>query len=114
MPRLIVPSNGGGTKLIRTLLAGEAEGVCGGTGAGVRGSSGEIEGERDSSTVGEGIGVGDSCAKAADAQMAIRNAKLTLVVMSSDVERSLTFLREYREIPRLRSERQELDIVAPA
>ncbi|PYL41703.1 MAG: hypothetical protein DMF42_09730 [Verrucomicrobia bacterium] len=57
------------------------------------GSSGEMEGERDSSTVGEGIGVGDSCAKVADAQMAIRNAKMTLVVMSSEVEISLTFLR---------------------
>jgi hypothetical protein len=93
MPRLIVPSNGGGTKLIRTLLAGEAEGVCAGTGAGVGGSSGEMEWERDSSTVGEGIGVGDSCAKATDARTIISNAKVSLVVMSSEVETSLIFLK---------------------
>ena len=92
MPRLIVPSNGGGTKLIRTLLAGEAEGVCAGTGAGVGGSSGEMEGERDSSTVGEGIGVGDSCAKATEAKIANKNAARLLL------------FREFREIPRLRSE----------
>ena len=88
---------------MRALLAGDAEGVCSGAGGGATDSSGDIRGEGDSSVI-EGIGVGDSCAAATDAQMAIRNAKLTLVVMSSEVERSLTFLREYREIPRLRSE----------
>ncbi len=41
----------------------------------------------------EELGVGDSCAAATDAQMAIRNAKVTLVVMSSEVETSLTFLK---------------------
>ena len=61
MPRLIVPSIGGGTKLIRTLLAGEGEAVCSGVGEAGTVCSGEIEGERDSSAVGEGIGVGDSC-----------------------------------------------------
>ena len=49
---------------MRTFLAGEAEGVCSGVSEGVPGSSGKIEGEGDSFTVGEGIGVGDSCAAA--------------------------------------------------
>jgi hypothetical protein len=49
---------------MRTFLAGEAEGVCSGVGEGVPDSSGEIEGEWDSFAVGEGIGVGDSCAPA--------------------------------------------------
>src|SRR5260370_12731750 len=48
MPRLIVPSAGGGTKLIRTLRVGEGAGV----------SSGVGEGD------GEGEAVGDSCATA--------------------------------------------------
>jgi hypothetical protein len=60
-----VPSIGGGTKLIRTLLAGEGEGVCSGLGEAGTDCSGEIEGEGDSSVVGEGVGVGDSCASAA-------------------------------------------------
>ena len=46
---------------MRTFLAGE-EGVCSGVGDGVPDYRGEIEGEGDSFTVGEGIGVGDSCA----------------------------------------------------
>jgi hypothetical protein len=52
MPRLMVPSSGGGTKLIRTLRADERFG----------------EGDRDScgvgEVVGEGVASGDSCAKA--------------------------------------------------
>ena len=92
MPRLIVPSNGGGTKLMRTLLAGDCEGVCAGAGPGVSASSGEMEGERDSSTVGAGIGVGDSWAKATEAKIANRKAARLLL------------FREFREIPRLRSE----------
>ena len=59
-----MPSNGGGTKLIRTLLPGEGEGVCSGVGEGTIDCSGEIEGEGDSPGVGEGDGVGDSCAAA--------------------------------------------------
>jgi hypothetical protein len=55
---------GGGTKLKRTLLAGEDEGVCSVLGDGVMDSSGEIEGKGDFSTLGEGIGSGESCAKA--------------------------------------------------
>jgi len=55
---------GGGRKLMRTLLAGDSEGVCSVVGDGVMDCSGEIEEEGDSSNVGEGIGGGDSCAKA--------------------------------------------------
>ena len=57
-----MPSIGGGIKLIRTLLAGEGEGICSGVGEGGTDSSGEIDGEGDSPGVGEGVGVGDSCA----------------------------------------------------
>lgn len=49
---------------MRTLLAGEDEGVCAGVGEGIIDCSGEIDGEGDSSGVGEGLGVGDSCAAA--------------------------------------------------
>ena len=49
-------------KLIRTLLAGEGEGVCSGLGEGGTDCSGELEGEGDSLGVDEGAGVGDSCA----------------------------------------------------
>ena len=64
-------------KLIRTLLAGEGEGVCSGVGQGDVDGSGEIEGERDSSGVGEGVGVGDSCA-AAIATKATQKTKVTI------------------------------------
>ena len=57
-----MPSIGGGTKLIRTLRAGEDEGVCSRVGEGGTDSSGEMEGEKDSPGTGEGAGVGDSCA----------------------------------------------------
>ena len=63
MPRLIVPSIGGGTKLMRTLLAGEGEGVCSGVGEGGVDCSGEIE-EGDSPGIGEAVGVGNSCVPA--------------------------------------------------
>jgi hypothetical protein len=77
---------------MRALLAGEAEGVCSEAGGGATDSSGDIRGEGDSSVI-EGIGVGDSCAAATDAKAVIRNAKLTLFVMSSEVETSLIFLK---------------------
>ena len=51
-------------KLMRTLLVGEAEGVCSGLGRGVTDSSGHIEEAGDSSGIAEGVGVGDSCAAA--------------------------------------------------
>lgn len=75
---------------MRTLLAGEAEGVCSGAGAGAVDCSGETESKGDSSVIGEGIGVGDSCAAAREDKMAIANARLALVVMSSEVETFLT------------------------
>jgi hypothetical protein len=77
-------------KLIRTLLAAEGEGVCSGVGEGGTDCAGEIEGEGDSPGVGEGVGVGDSCASAKDDKMTIANARLALVVMSIEVETSLT------------------------
>ena len=49
-------------KLILTLLAGEGKGVCSGVGEGGTNCSSEIEEEGDSPGVGEGVGVGDSCA----------------------------------------------------
>ena len=49
-------------KLIRTLLVGEAEGVCSGVGEAGADCSGEMEGEGDSPRIGEVAGVGDSCA----------------------------------------------------
>ena len=65
MPRLIVPSSGGGTKLMRTLLVGDAEGLCSG--------------------VGEGVGLGVSCANATQADArAIRMTALTFFVMSDE------------------------------
>jgi hypothetical protein len=77
-------------KLIRTLLVGEAEGVCSGVGDGGADCSGEIEGEGDSPSIGEGAGVGDSCASAKEDKIAIANARLAVVVMSSEVETSVT------------------------
>ena len=77
-------------KLIRTLLAGEGEGVCSGVGEGGTDCSGEIDGEGDSPGVGEAVGVGDSRASAKEDKMAIANARLAFVVMSSEVETSLT------------------------
>jgi len=47
---------------MRTLLAGDGEGVCSGEGEGGTDCSDEIEAEGDSPGVGEGVGVGDSCA----------------------------------------------------
>ena len=77
-------------KLMRTLLAEEGDGVCSGVGEGGTDCSGEIDGEGDSPGVGVGVGLGDSCASAKEDKMAIANARLALVVMSSEVETSLT------------------------
>ena len=64
-------------KLMRTLLAGEGEDVCSGVGEGGADCSGEIDGERDSTGVGEGVGLGDSCA-AAIATKATHQTKVTI------------------------------------
>ncbi len=45
---------------MRTVLAGEAEGVCSWAGEGVTDSSGEISGEGDSPGIAEEVGAGDS------------------------------------------------------
>src|SRR5580765_3854787 len=65
-------------KLMRTLLAGEGEGVCSGVGEGGTDCSGEIEGERDPPGVGEGFGVDDSCA-AAIATKAAQESKVRML-----------------------------------
>ena len=62
---------------MRTLLAGEGEGVCSGVGEGGTNCSGEISGERGSIGVGEGVGVGDSCAAAIATKMA-QESKVTI------------------------------------
>jgi hypothetical protein len=66
---------------MRTLLAGEAEGVCSGGGGGVVGSAGEIE-AGDSSGVVEEVGDGDSCARRAEAKNTNRIATFVLIVIS--------------------------------
>ena len=73
---------------MRTLLAGEGEGVCSDAGVGVRDSIGMGDKEGDSSSVAEGVGVWNSCASAAEAKNTVRIAVLTFVVMSSGAETS--------------------------
>ena len=79
-----MPSIGGGTKLIRTLLAGEGEGVCSGLGEGGTDCSGEIDVDGDSPSVGEGVGVGDSCA-AAVATKAAQESKVRMLKRRSAI-----------------------------
>ncbi len=67
-------------KLIRTLLAGEGEGVCSGVGEGGTDCSGEMDGERDS----PGVGVGDSCA-AAIATKATQESKVRMLKQRSAI-----------------------------
>jgi hypothetical protein len=62
---------------MRTLLTGEGEGVCSEEGEGNIDCSGEIEGEGDSADIGEGVGVGDSCA-AAIATKTTQESKVTI------------------------------------
>ena len=71
-------------KLIRTLLAGEGEGVCSGVGKGGTDCSGQMDGERDSPGVGEGVGVGDSCA-AAIATKATQESKVRMLKRRSAI-----------------------------
>ena len=67
---------------MRTLL--EGEGVCSGVGEGGTDCSGEIEGEVDSSGVGGGVGVGDSCA-AATATKATQESKVRMLKRRSAI-----------------------------
>ena len=71
-------------KLIRTLLAGEGEGVCSGVGEGGTDCSGEIDGEGDSPGIGEGVGVGDSCA-AVIATKATQESKVRMLKRRSAI-----------------------------
>ena len=68
---------------MRTFLAGEADGACSGEGGGVTDSAGEIEKTGDSSMIADGVGVGDSCAKAIDARNVVRIVVFVFIVMSS-------------------------------
>lgn len=68
---------------MRTLLAGEGEGVCSGVAEGT-GCSGEIEGEGDSPGAGEGVGVGDSSA-AAIATKATQESKVRMLKRRSAI-----------------------------
>jgi hypothetical protein len=74
---------------MRTLLAGDGDGVCSGVGEGDTDCSGEIEGEGDSPKVDEGVGEGDSCASVAEAAHTITNAiRAWIVVILSGAQRS--------------------------
>ena len=77
---------------------GEGEGVSAGVTEAGTDCTAEIEGEEKSPDVGEEVGVVDSCASAKEDKMAIAKVRLTLVVMSSEVETSLTVLDEARSI----------------
>ena len=81
----MVPSSGGGRKLMRTRRAGDAEGVCSGIG----------EGAADSSGVSEGVGVGDSCAAALQSVVsaAMANAIRLFVIPSEVACRAVTTRR---------------------
>ena len=88
-----MPSIGGGTKLIRTLLAGDGEGVCAGVTDGVGADcSGEVEEEAGTPDVGAGLGVGDSCA--------------AVIATKAKQETAATISKRRRAI-------RELSIVAP-
>jgi len=69
-------------KLIRTLLAGEGEGVCSGVGEGGTDCSGEID--RGGDSPGDGVGVGDSCA-AAIATKATQESKVRMLTRRSAI-----------------------------
>jgi hypothetical protein len=73
---------------MRTLRAGEAEGVCSDAGGGVGDSAGEIDIKGGRSAVEEGVGDGDSRAKTAVAKSAVKIVALVLIVMSNGVETS--------------------------
>ena len=99
---------------MRTVLAGEAEGVCSGAGVVVTDSSGEIRGEGDSAGIAGEVGVGDSCAAATEAKVATRNAKLIFLVMSSEVETSRNLPKKVsRDSATSRGMTSGLDVVPP-
>ena len=87
MPRLIVPSIGGGTKLMRTLRVADGTGIAGGVGDAV--ADGSSVGADDAVEEADGVGVGDSCASATVAAQIVKSDAI-FFVMSSEVETSLT------------------------
>ena len=99
---------------MRTVLAGEAEGVCSEAGVVVTDSSGEIRGEGDSPGIAGEVGVGDSCAATTEAKVATRNAKLIFLVMSSEVETSRNLPKKVsRDSATSRGMTSGLDVVPP-
>ena len=80
---------------MRTLLAGEGDGVWLGVGTGVPDSSGAAENTGDAENTGEAasvgvaVGGGDSCARTAEAPNAIAVKIMAFAVISSGVELSL-------------------------
>ena len=111
MPRLIVPSIGGGTKLIRTLLPGGAEDVCSGMGDGVGDPSAGIERAGDSWGCTEGVD--DSCAAAVQAKTAAINVKLARAVMSNGRDISYFPQRMSRDSSTSLGITSGLDVVTP-
>ena len=75
---------------MRTLLAGDTDGVCSATGDGVADSAGEIDNSGNASVIGEGGGVGDSWAATAEINAtSAKSETLICFVMSTEVETSL-------------------------
>src|SRR5437867_5233550 len=87
MPRLIVPSSGGGTKLSRTLRAGGA------LGEGESDSSGGSEGAKEAF----GIGDGDSCAAAINT-VAIHNAAICIPQFSIGTSNIVSPVHVWEEV----------------
>ena len=76
-------------------------------------SSGEIIGEGEFPGIAEEVGVGGSCAAATEAKLAIRNAKLIILVMSSEVETSRTLPKVSRDSSTSLGMTSGLDVIAP-
>ena len=99
---------------MRTVLAGEAEGVRSGAEGVVTDSSGEIRGEGDSPGIAGEVGVGDSCAATTEAKVATRNTKLIFLVMSSEVETSRNLPKKVsRDSATSRGMTSGLDVISP-
>ena len=62
---------------MRTLLAGDVEGICSAAGEGTTDCSGDLDGTEDSSGVGKVLDLGDSCAAATWSTAEMTQAKMT-------------------------------------
>lgn len=83
---------------MRTLLAGDGEGVCSGVGEGGTDCSGEIEADGDSPGVGEGAAEGDSCAAAIAANTHAEISAIparSFIVILSGAQRSRRIPSQY-------------------